>query len=98
MRDAMRRLRLLFTRALRLASPSIEQVATSLGVSTSAVRRWRLGNRNVSPEVAAKLAKLLSRQARNLERVAAELDRFHRFGRGPRCQVGRTDKPPQPGS
>ena len=76
MRDTMRRLRLLFTRALRLATPSIEQIAAGLNVSTSAVRRWRLGNRNVSPEVTAKLAKLLRRQARNLERVAAELDRF----------------------
>jgi transcriptional regulator with XRE-family HTH domain len=76
MRDAMRSLRLLFTRALRLASPSVEQLAASLGVSTSAVRRWRLGNRNVSGEVAGKLAKLLRRQARDLERVAAELDRF----------------------
>ncbi len=74
--DAMRSLRLRFTRALRLATPSIEQIAAGLGVSTSAVRRWRLGNRNVSPEVAAKLAKLLRRQARNLEGVAAELDRF----------------------
>jgi transcriptional regulator with XRE-family HTH domain len=74
--DAMRSLRLFFIRALRLASPSVEQLAAGLGVSTSAVRRWRLGDRNVPPEAAATLAKLLRRQARELERVAAELDRF----------------------
>jgi transcriptional regulator with XRE-family HTH domain len=84
MRDAMRTLRLLFTRALRLATPTIEQLAAGLGVSTSAVRRWRLGNRNVRPEVAGTLAKLLRRQARDLERVAAELDRFT-VERGNRC-------------
>jgi transcriptional regulator with XRE-family HTH domain len=72
----MRSLRLLFTQALRLASPSVEQLAARLGVSTSAVRRWRLGNRNVPPAAAAKLAKVLRRQARGLERVAAELDRI----------------------
>lgn len=72
--DAMPRLRNLVSRALRVASPSIEQLAESLGYSTSALRRWRLGNREVSPEAVGRLAKLLRRQARELERVAAELD------------------------
>jgi transcriptional regulator with XRE-family HTH domain len=75
LRDAMPRLRHLVQRALRAASPSIEQLAEQLGYSTSALRRWRLGNREVSPEVAERLAQLLRRQARALERVAAELDR-----------------------
>ena len=74
--DAMRSLRLLFIRALRLATPSIEDIAADLGVSTSAVRRWRLGDRNVPLKAAGALAKLLRRQARDLEQVATELDRL----------------------
>lgn len=78
MRDAMRSLRLLVIRALRAASPPLTELAKGLGITTSALRRWRLGNRSVPPEVAAKLAKLLRRQARHLERIAAELDEFTR--------------------
>ncbi|MGH7498601.1 MAG: helix-turn-helix domain-containing protein [Gemmatimonadales bacterium] len=71
----MPRLRDLVRRALQAASPSLEQLADQLGCSTSALRRWRLGDREVSPEVAERLAQLLRRQARTLERVATELDR-----------------------
>jgi hypothetical protein len=70
----MSRLQTLVQRALKAASPTIEQLAAQLECSTSALRRWRLGNREVSPEVAGRLAKLLRRQARVLDRVAAELD------------------------
>jgi transcriptional regulator with XRE-family HTH domain len=71
----MPRLRTLVRRALLVASPSIEQLAKTLGYSTSALRRWRLGNREVPVEAVTRLAKMLRRQARDLERAAAELDR-----------------------
>lgn len=79
--DAMRTLRRLVADALRVASPTVEQLAERLGCSTSALRRWRLGNRQVSPEVATRLAGQLRRQARELERVAGELDQ-HTKARG----------------
>ncbi len=70
----MSRTRTLVRRAMATATPSMETLAASLGLSTSALRRYRLGNREPSREVIARLAKGLRGQARRLEALARILE------------------------
>jgi transcriptional regulator with XRE-family HTH domain len=70
----MSRARQLFIDALRTATPSVEMIAARLGLSTSALRRYRLGNRTPSPGVLRRFAQVLKAQARALEKFAHQLD------------------------
>ena len=67
-------LRRLLVRAIDILSPSVEEVAERLGLSSSALRRYRDGSREVPPRLARKLARLMRRRAEQLERLAARLD------------------------
>jgi transcriptional regulator with XRE-family HTH domain len=68
-------LRRLVASALRAASPSLESLAAALGLSTSALRRYRLGNRAPSADTVQRLASQLRRQATKLVRLAEMLER-----------------------
>ncbi len=70
----MTSLRRLIIRALDTATPSVEVIAERLGLSTSALRRYRLGNREPSPDTVRRLASELRRQARELEVMADRLE------------------------
>jgi len=69
----MARARQIFGNALRSATPSVEIIAARLGLSTSALRRYRLGDRAPSPSVLRALAGVLQAQARALEKSAHQL-------------------------
>ncbi len=69
--DALRRL---VARAIRALTPSVEEVAEKLELSSSALRRYRGGSRGVPPSVARKLALLMRQRAKELERLAARLE------------------------
>ena len=71
----MRRAHRLFIEGLQAATPSVEMIAARLGLSTSALRRYRLGNRTPSPRVLRRFAHVLKAQARGLERFAHQLDK-----------------------
>jgi transcriptional regulator with XRE-family HTH domain len=64
----------LFVDALRTATPSVEAIAARLGLSTSVLRRYRLGNRTPSPDVLRGFAKVLREQSRVLKLFANQLD------------------------
>lgn len=70
----MTRLRRLLTKAIGTATPSMEALAERLQLSSSALRRYRLGDRTPSPAVGRALARELRRQARVLERLAHQLE------------------------
>ena len=60
--------------ALQAAALAVEELASNTGLSSSALRRYRLGNRTPSPEVLRRLAKELRRQGKRLERLAHTLE------------------------
>lgn len=64
----------LFQRAVQAATPTVETIALQLRVSSSALRRYRLGNRVPRPEIAGKLARLLRAQAQVMVRLAGQLE------------------------
>ena len=66
--------RMLFQQALQAATPSMETIAERLGLSSSALRRYRLGNREPGPDAAGKLARLLRAQAAVMVRLAQKLE------------------------
>jgi transcriptional regulator with XRE-family HTH domain len=66
--------RRLFVDALRTATLSVEAIAERLGLSTSALRRYRLGDRTPSPNVLRGFARVLREQGRALEKFAHQLD------------------------
>ncbi|MGH7628448.1 MAG: helix-turn-helix domain-containing protein [Gemmatimonadales bacterium] len=70
----MTSLRRLVADALRAATPTVEMVAEALGLSTSALRRYRLGDRTPSPDVLRALGAECRRQARVLDRYAHQLE------------------------
>jgi len=72
--DARRLVRL----ALRAASPSIEELAGVLHVSSTALRKYRQGTRGVPGLLLVKLARTLRQQARRLTRLAEALERAGR--------------------
>ena len=61
-------------RALRTATPTVEELAARLQLSTSALRRYRLGNRTPSSTVLRDLAGVLRDQAAVMVRLAGELE------------------------
>jgi predicted transcriptional regulator len=70
-----------FAAALKSLTPTMEDVGRWLGMSTSALRRYRLGNRGISPAVVSGLVKLLRKQARTLDRIASDLESTHKGGK-----------------
>ena len=72
--DTMSTLRRLIVKALRIATPTVEECAEELGLSTSALRRYRLGNRQPSPTLAHQMAALLRRRAAAMVRLADQLE------------------------
>ena len=72
--DAMTTLRRLIARALETATPTVEDIAAKLAMSSSALRRYRLGNRTPPPALVRRLVRLLHDQAQRLERLGAQLD------------------------
>lgn len=59
---------------LETATRAVEELAARAGLSSSALRRYRLGNRTPSPDVLRRLATELCRQAKRLERLAHDLE------------------------
>lgn len=59
--------------ALRLLCPSLLDVANALGVSHDTAKGWSAGRTNPSPENRAALAAYARKRARELERLAEEL-------------------------
>ena len=70
----MAALQSLVRRALRATTPTVEELAARLQLSTSALRRYRLGNRTPSPTVLRDLAGVLRDQAAVMVRLAGELE------------------------
>jgi hypothetical protein len=64
----------LFRRALDAATPNREAIAAKLGLSSAALRRYRLGHRVPTPATAGKLARLLRAQAAVMVRLAEQLE------------------------
>jgi transposase-like protein len=69
-------LRAAVAKAVQLFSPSLEDLAGELGVSTSALRRWRDGSRQVPSELSSALAATLRSHAWKLEQQAQVLDKL----------------------
>ena len=59
---------------MEAAALAVEELAAKAGLSSSALRRYRLGNRTPSPDVLRRLAEQLRSQAKRLERLAHELE------------------------
>jgi len=70
----MERAHRLVADALNAAALAVEELAVRAGLSSSALRRYRLGNRKPSPGVLRRIAKELRRQGRRLERLAHTLE------------------------
>ena len=68
----------LVTKALEAATVSLEGLAKRAGLSSSAFRRYRYGDRTPSPEVLRRLAGQLRQQAKRLQRLAKALDHYAR--------------------
>lgn len=72
--DTMTALGRLIGKALEAATPTVEECARDLGLSSSALRRYRLGNRIPTTDLVRKLAALLRRRAAGMVRLADQLD------------------------
>lgn len=60
--------------ALIAAAPGLAELARRVGLSSSALRRYRLGDRKPSNEMLGKVAAVLRAQANDLLRLAKELE------------------------
>jgi transcriptional regulator with XRE-family HTH domain len=72
--DTMATLRRLIGEAIETATPTVEDCAAALGLSSSALRRYRLGDRVPSADLVTRLARLLRRRAAVMVRLATELE------------------------
>jgi transcriptional regulator with XRE-family HTH domain len=70
----MDRVNRLVADALEAATLAVEELAARAGLSSSALRRYRLGDRTPSSDVLRRLAGEMRRQAKRLERVAHNLE------------------------
>jgi transcriptional regulator with XRE-family HTH domain len=70
----MTALRRLIGKALEAATPTVEECAAELGLSSSALRRYRLGDRTPTTTLVKRLAGLLRRRAAVMVRLATELE------------------------
>lgn len=71
----------LVTKAIGLATMTVETLADKLDVSTTALRKYRQGTRGVNPALLTKLATQLRRHAKALEAMADRLDQEARSGK-----------------
>lgn len=60
--------------AIAAAAGGVETLADEIGVSYGTVWSWARGKRRPSPRNMKRLAKVLQKRARLLERLAADLD------------------------
>jgi transcriptional regulator with XRE-family HTH domain len=72
MADNNRRRRTVTKKAMQAVAPSLRQLAEDEGLSYSTLKAWSAGVRTPDTE---KLAKVLRKRARLLERLAGELER-----------------------
>jgi len=72
--DARRLVRI----ALRAASPSVEELARAVRLSSSALRKYRQGTRSVPGSLLGSLARALRAQAARLTALAERLERAGR--------------------
>ncbi len=70
----MNRVNRLVGEALDAAALAVEELAKRVGISSSALRYYRLGDRTPSPGVLRRLARELRGQAKRLERLARALE------------------------
>jgi transcriptional regulator with XRE-family HTH domain len=70
----MDRVNRLVADAMEAATLAVEELATRAGLSSSALRRYRLGDRTPSSDVLRRLAGELRHQARQLQRLAHKLE------------------------
>ena len=70
----MKRANRLVAGALEAAALAIEELASRAGLSSSALRKYRLGNRTPSPNVLRHISRELRRQSKRLERLAHALE------------------------
>lgn len=61
--------------ALKVATPSMRELAEEVGITYSTLRAWSAGNRMPSEDGAAALAKALRRRAKKLTKLAQQLER-----------------------
>lgn len=61
-------------RLLGVFQAGLEEVGAELGLSSSALRRYRLGDRTPDPATALRLARALRAYARRLDRSARRLE------------------------
>jgi transcriptional regulator with XRE-family HTH domain len=73
-RDAMDSIRTVVAQVLNVLAPPLRQIAAELGVSASALRRYRLENRTPDAEVVARLVGVLRRRGRAMESLADRLE------------------------
>ena len=71
----MARANRLVAKALTAAAVAMEELAKRAGMSSSALRRYRLGDRAPSVDALRRLAAALRDQADQLQEVANELER-----------------------
>jgi transcriptional regulator with XRE-family HTH domain len=71
---SLTRLTILLSEALAVASLSLSDLAVDLGISSSALRRYRLGNRIPDAALARRISRALHSRARRLESLADRLD------------------------
>ena len=64
----------MFARALELTTPTLKQLAKELGVKHDILRRYRIADRQPTPDLARRLAKVMRKRAQKLEREAARLE------------------------
>jgi transcriptional regulator with XRE-family HTH domain len=64
----------LLREALEVSTLSLSDLAAELKISSSAIRRYRLGNRSPSAALARRIARALHTRARRLERLAHQLE------------------------
>jgi len=76
----MERANRLVAEAVEAAALPVEDLATRTGLSSSALRRYRLGDRTPSPDVLRSLARELRVQVKRLERLARNLETEARKG------------------
>ena len=72
------RLNKAMNRVLDLAPMSITKLAEEAGLHHITLRRWRMGSRSVSPDAALKVAKVLKRRSKELDKLARQLERLAR--------------------
>lgn len=76
----MKRANRLVADAVEAAALPVEELAVRAGLSSSALRRYRLGDRTPSPDVLRRLAEELRSQAKRLEGLAHTLETEARKG------------------